>query len=127
MLESSETLLKNYLWRYVDLNINNIDRANIKSIYRFNEKWKVFLEEYRRFVNTDQDIVNFNILLSQFNPYSFKRFAIFYITTLNALMIEEGLLERCRVRLHSIDDLRDFIGDDVHKFKLFIVCLYHYF
>lgn len=127
MLESSETLLKNYLWRYVDLNINNIDRANIKSIYRFNEKWKVFLEEYRRFVNTDQDIVNFNILLSQFNPYSFKRFTIFYITTLNALMIEEGLIERCRVRLHSIDDLRDFIGDDVHKFKLFIVCLYHYF
>ncbi len=127
MLESSENLLKNYLWKYVDLNINNIDRENIKSIYRFNDQWKVFLNEYRSCFNTEQDIVNFNIVLSQLNPYSFKRFIIFYITTLNAFYAEEGIALQSRVRLNSIQELREFIGKDVLKFQLLIVCLYYYF
>jgi hypothetical protein len=127
MIESSEQLVKNYLWKYVDLNINNIDRENIKRIYRLNEQWTEFLENYKKYVKSDNDILNFNIILSQFSEYTFQRFMIFFGTILHSFSSTYNHDNKFRVRLTSIDDLKTFIGDDINKFKLFIVSLYHYF
>jgi hypothetical protein len=127
MLESSEQLLKNYLWKYVDLNINNIDIENIKRIYILNDQWTEFLDDYKKYVRSNNDLVNFNIILSQLNEYSFQRFMIFFGTIIYSFPeFSDDDIYKSRVRLKTIDDLKTFIGDDINKFKLFILSLYYY-
>jgi len=124
MLTSSDEFIKNYFWKYVDININ-IEEANyLKSIIYQKSDWIVFFNKYQQFFQSSNEIVNFSIIISQLDTNDYKRFIIFYLRNCKRILNSED--EHIQ-NIKNVNDLQSFIADDEQKFKLFIVCLYYYF
>jgi hypothetical protein len=121
MLTSSDEFLKNYFWKYVDINVN-IEEANyLKSIIYQNSQWIDFFTKYEKYFQSTNEIVNFSIIISQLEDADYKRFIKFYLRNCKRIINSND------ITLTNINDLQTFIADDETKFKLFIVCLYYYF
>jgi hypothetical protein len=124
MLTSSDEFIKNYFWKYVDININ-IEEANyLKSIIYQKSDWIVFFNKYQQFFQSSNEIVNFSIIISQLDKNDYKRFIIFYLRNCKRILNSE---DENIENIQNVNDLQSFIADDERKFKLFIVCLYYYF
>jgi|TARA_Y100000389_G_scaffold155188_1_gene155790 hypothetical protein len=124
MLTSSDEFIKNYFWKYVDININ-IEEANyLKSIIYQKSDWIDFFNKYQKFFQSSNEIVNFSIIISQLDKNDYKRFIIFYLRNCKRILNSE---DENIENIQNVNDLQSFIADDERKFKLFIVCLYYYF
>ena len=122
MLTSSDEFLKNYFWKYVDINVNIEEKNYLKSIIYQNSEWIAFFTKYQRYFQNTNEIVNFSIIVSQLEDADFKRFMKFYLRNCKRILNSKDLYV-----IENIHDLQRFIADDETKFKLFIVCLYYYF
>lgn len=124
MLTSSDEFIKNYFWKYVDININ-IEEANyLKSIIYQKSDWIDFFNKYQKLFQSANEIANFSIIISQLETNDYKRFIIFYLRNCKRILNSED--ENIQ-NIKNVNDLQSFIADDEQKFKLFIVCLYYYF
>lgn len=124
MLTSSDEFIKNFFWKYVDININ-IEEANyLKSIIYQKSDWIDFFNKYQKLFQSSNEIINFSIIISQLETNDYKRFIIFFLRNCKRILnSEDGNIEN----IQNVNDLQSFIADDERKFKLFIVCLYYYF
>lgn len=121
MLTSSDEFLKNYFWKYVDINVN-IEEANyLKSIIYQNSQWIDFFTKYKKHFQNKNEIVNFSIIISQLEDADYKRFIKFYLRNCKRILNSNDNI------IENIHDLQTFIAENETKFKLFIVCLYYYF
>lgn len=124
MLTSSDEFIKNFFWKYVDININ-IEEANyLKSIIYQKSDWIDFFNKYQKLFQSSNEIINFSIIISQLETNDYKRFIIFYLRNCKRILNSE---DENIENIKNVNDLQSFIADDERKFKLFIVCLYYYF
>tara|TARA_Y100000389_G_scaffold186685_1_gene207312 strand:+ start:7656 stop:8021 length:366 start_codon:yes stop_codon:yes gene_type:complete len=121
MLTSSDELLKNYFWKYVDINVNIEESNYLKSIIYQNSEWIDFFTKYQRYFKNTNEVINFSIIVSQLEDTDYKRFIKFYLRNCKRILNSNDNI------IENIHDLQRFIADDETKFKLFIVCLYYYF
>ena len=123
MLTSSDEFIKNYFWKYVDMNINKEEGYYLKSLIYQNKQWNDFFKKYEYFFIDCNEVSNFTIIISQLNQEEYKRFIKFYMRNCRRIIFDMDWEKP----MNTVQDLDDFISNDETKFKLFIVCLYYYF
>lgn len=124
MVSSPEEFLKNYLWKNVDISIN---KAEYRYIYRDSKKdpkWVDLFTRFRHLVSSDHIYDCYIIVLSNIDETILQQFYIYYL--INCYYYDNTLLDRNRV-IKNISMLKDFIGDNEHKFKIFILSMHFYF
>ena len=124
MLTSSDEFIKNYFWKYVDINVNVEEGNYLKSIIYQKSEWIDFFNKYEKYFQSSNEIVNFSIIVSQLDDNDYKRFITFYLRNCKRILNSNDNIVKCN---KNSNDLQIFIADDEEKFKLFVVCLYYYF
>jgi hypothetical protein len=121
MLVSTNILFKNYLWKYVDININELEYEYLKMNINHNEECVDFFKNYEKYLNSKEDIHNLISMMSQMNLKLLEKFFKYYTIYLKKIMNINHIKNNL-----TFNDLKNIINTE-DKFKLFIVCLYYYF
>lgn len=121
MLSSTNILFKNYLWKYVDININELEYEYIKMNIILDNRCINFFKKYDEYLNNEEDKYNLTSMMSQMSEEVLHNFFKYYTIYLKRLMKEDYIKNDL-----TYEDLMKIINTK-DKFKLFIVCLYYYF
>jgi hypothetical protein len=126
MVFTSTMLLKNYFWKYVDMNINCREIEYLLEQTLVDKDCEQFLERYKeRFSNPSADLRNVCTLLSHLSTKELSTLLQFYHVQVN--MINNNDLLNTPSTLKTYADLEQFIGKDHELFDVFVVSLYYYF
>lgn len=131
MLYSSDELLKRYMWRYVDMNLNSLEIDYLKRIMLQSIKGGEWEElEALRFVqrrehllqNGADDTHNLSCVLLQLSHEEFRSLARFFAINAKRIGYDVG-----DGRIDTYADLEACVGDERDLFALFVISVYYYF
>ena len=125
---SSDELLKRYMWRYVDMNLNALEIDYLKRILLQSIKGEWEELEALRFVkrrehllqNGADDTHNLTCVLLQLSREEFRSLARFFAINAKRIGYDVG-------RIDTYADLEECVGDERDLFALFVVSVYYYF
>jgi hypothetical protein len=121
MFCSSDEFAQNYFWRHVDHNISTYEFCELKHLLPTHFCWNSILEKYAHCFQNENDVANFNMVCSIIPKNDFKKFMLYYMTSLKRISPTYKF-----VKIEDENRLKEYV-DDEEKFKILIVCLYYYF
>lgn len=122
MLSTPENFLKSFLWKNVDISINKAENKYIYQNAYQNTEWIEFFNTFLYMFNDTSILTNYIIILSNINDSILEKFLIFYMINCNNYNIYKD-----RLRLKDIRMLKNFIGKDEERFRMFIINMHFYF
>lgn len=123
MLSSAEIFMKSYLWKYIDISINQKEREYIidNSFYD-PDIYQLFLR-FENIFNSEDDIRYYVVILSSLNEYTYKRFMVYYMINASRYdKLDSSIGTKC-----SVSDVDKFIGNNRKRFLILLLSIHFYF
>ena len=127
MLVSSETFVKHYFWKYLDISINKAEYVFVKDNCPVDADVCAMVNRFAHVFDSVRDIHNYTFVLSQLRDKLLSNFIVFY--NIMVLRFVEGKRSHRRVTQESpvtIKGLCDIVGNDEELFKMVLISA-HYF
>lgn len=115
--------MKSYLWKYIDISINQKEREYIidNSFYD-PDIYQLFLR-FENIFNSEDDIRYYVVILSSLNEYTYKRFMVYYMINASRYdKLDSSIGTKC-----SVSDVDKFIGNNRKRFLILLLSIHFYF
>ena len=124
MVSSPEEFLESYLWKNVDISINKAEYRYILKDSKKDHVWVDLFTRLKHLTSSENAYDCYIIVLSNVDVTILQQFFIYY--SINCYYYDNMLLDSNHM-IDTINVLKDFIGNNEHKFKIFILSMHFYF
>lgn len=124
MVSSPEEFLESYLWKNVDISINKAEYRYILKDSKKDPVWVDLFTRFKHLTSSENAYDCYIIVLSNVDVNILQQFFIYY--SINCYYYDNMLLDSNHM-IDTINVLKDFIGNNEHKFKIFILSMHFYF
>lgn len=121
MLTSAEIFMKSYLWKYIDIAINNKEREYIVENSFYDPDTYSLFRRFEKLFGSEEDIKYYVLILSSLNQQTFRRLIVYYMINVSRYDKVED------VRPYDITDIDKFIGNSSQRFLILLLSIHFYF